>query len=137
MRPVRSGFIITPSITMSEPGVIRAATSGKAAEEGSVGTTTVVPRSSGWPWRVIGAAVRAVRRRPRRRAEMAQHPLRVVAGRLALDHRGAAGGVEARQQDGRLDLRRGGRGLVGDRNGLARAAQGQGHPSALGFAHDA
>jgi hypothetical protein len=31
---------------------MRAATSGKAAEEGSVGTTTVEPRSSGWPWRV-------------------------------------------------------------------------------------
>ena len=37
---MRSGFIITPSTTMSEPGTIRAATIGKAADEGSPGTTT-------------------------------------------------------------------------------------------------
>ncbi len=38
--PVRRGFIITPSTTMSEPGTISAATIAKAAEDGSAGTTT-------------------------------------------------------------------------------------------------
>ena len=32
MRPVRRGFIITPSMTTSEPGTMRAATRGKAAD---------------------------------------------------------------------------------------------------------
>ena len=50
--PVLSGFIITPSTTMSEPGTISAATIGNAADEGSAGTTTVVGRNSGRPTRV-------------------------------------------------------------------------------------
>ena len=60
IRPVRRGFIMTPSMITSEPGVIRAATSGNAADEGSAGTTTSAPRRSGWPWRVMRAAVLAV-----------------------------------------------------------------------------
>ena len=47
--PVRSGFIITPSMTTSEPGTISAATSGNAAEDGSDGTTTGLPRASAGP----------------------------------------------------------------------------------------
>ena len=39
--PVRVGFISTFSMTMSEPGTIRAATSGKPAEDGSPGTAIV------------------------------------------------------------------------------------------------
>ena len=45
--PVRSGFIITPSTTMSDPGTISAATIGKAADEGSAGTTTGFGRIPG------------------------------------------------------------------------------------------
>ena len=48
-RPVRVGFIRTFSTTMSEPGTISAATIGKAAEEGSPGTTIVRPVSFPWP----------------------------------------------------------------------------------------
>ena len=51
--PVLSGFIITPSTTMSDPGTISAATMGNAADEGSPGTTTVVGRNSGRPTSVI------------------------------------------------------------------------------------
>ena len=63
-----AGSVITPSITTSEPGVISAATSGKAAEDGSAGTTTGAGRSSGWPFSAMRRPV-ALRRhlRPRRR----------------------------------------------------------------------
>ena len=78
----------------SEPGAISAATSGKAAEDGSAGTTT----SGGAQLRL--ALEGDARGRPRRAgststlgAEMAQHPLGVVARRLALDHRGAPGAL--------------------------------------------
>ena len=37
-RPARSGLSSTPSTVTAEPGVIRAATSGKAADDGSPGT---------------------------------------------------------------------------------------------------
>ena len=37
--PVRDGLSPTPSIVTSDPGTISAATSGKAAEDGSPGTT--------------------------------------------------------------------------------------------------
>jgi hypothetical protein len=53
MRPVRSGFIMTPSRITSEPGVISAATSGNAAEDGSAGTTIGCGVSSGWPVSVM------------------------------------------------------------------------------------
>ncbi|MNJ55954.1 hypothetical protein D3C77_514780 [compost metagenome] len=44
-RPVRRGLSITPSTVTSEPGTIRAAARGKAAEDGSPGTATAVPFS--------------------------------------------------------------------------------------------
>ena len=92
MSPMRSGFIITPSIVTSEPGTISAATSGKAAEDGSAGTTTSVPRSVGCPVSAMRAAVavRPVRRHRDLGAEQAQHPLGVVAGGRGLDHRRGA-----------------------------------------------
>ena len=40
---------MTPSRITSEPGVISAATNGKAAEDGSAGTTTGAGVNSGWP----------------------------------------------------------------------------------------
>ena len=47
--PDRNGLVITPSTTMSEPGMISAATIGNAADEGSAGTLTGLGRSSGRP----------------------------------------------------------------------------------------
>ena len=56
--PVRVGFSMMFSITMSEPGVMRAATMGKAAEDGSPGTSRACAFSSCWPsmvmWRPSG-----------------------------------------------------------------------------------
>ena len=51
--PERSGFVMTPSTTMSEPGTISAATIGNAADDGSAGTTTGRALSSGRPTRSI------------------------------------------------------------------------------------
>src|SRR6185312_5359247 len=51
--PVRSGLSITPSRITSEPGVSSAAISGKAAEDGSAGTTIGAGANSGWPVSVI------------------------------------------------------------------------------------
>ena len=84
--PVRSGFIIMPSMTMSEPGTISAATSGKAAEEGSAGTTTGVGLSSGRPSSVILRPSAPNGSLAIRRAKMRQHLLGMVAARLRLDH---------------------------------------------------
>ena len=53
MRPVRVGFSITASMRISDPGTMRAATMGKAADEGSAGTCTWLARSSGWPVKVM------------------------------------------------------------------------------------
>ena len=120
--PERSGLVMTPSTTMSEPGTISAATIGNAAEDGSAGTTTGVGLSSGRPTRSM--------RRPSPSgvdlhlgAEMGQHLLGVVARRLGLDHRGDAARVEAGEQHGRLDLGRGDRRPVEDRRRIARAFQ--------------
>ena len=52
-------------------------------------------------------------------AEAAQHALGVVAGRLGLDHHGVAPGVQAGQQDRRLDLGRRLGEPVGDRPQVA------------------
>jgi hypothetical protein len=45
--PVRKGLVITASTMISDPDVIRAATIGKAAEDGSAGTKTWAGVSSG------------------------------------------------------------------------------------------
>ena len=45
---MRSGFSITPSTVTSAPGTTSPAASGKAAEDGSPGTATVVPAND-WP----------------------------------------------------------------------------------------
>src|SRR5690606_6780316 len=66
-----------------------------------------------------------------------QHTLRVVAGGLVLDDGRAAGRIEAGEQDGRLDLRRGDRRLVDDRHGLARALERDGAAAAFGLRDDA
>ncbi len=86
MRPARSGFIITPSITMSEPGVTSAATMGKAADDGSAGTTTGRALSSGRPVRVIRRPSPPARRDFG--AEMDEHFLGMVARGLAFDDGG-------------------------------------------------
>ena len=87
-RPVRSGLVMTSDRTRSEPGTISAATIGNAAEDGSAGTTTPAPCSSGWPGQRDPAAMAALRRRDDLRPEMLQHLLGVVAGRFGLDHGG-------------------------------------------------
>jgi hypothetical protein len=56
---------------------------------------------------------------------MAQHQLGMITGRLRLDHRGFARRVQSRQQDGRFHLGRGHRQLVGDRQGIPGASDGQ------------
>ena len=53
MRPLRSGLVITSVRISSEPGVINAATIGKAADEGSAGTVTGAGASSGSPLSAI------------------------------------------------------------------------------------
>ena len=49
IRPMRRGLSITPLMTISEPGTINAATSGNAADEGSLGTAMGVGLSSASP----------------------------------------------------------------------------------------
>ena len=78
-RPERSGLVITPSTTMSEPATIRAATSGKAAEDGSAGTTTGCGRRSGRPSSGDPAAVLAIGSTFTVAPKCAQHFLGVVA----------------------------------------------------------
>src|ERR1700733_831433 len=47
--PARSGLVMTSEKIRSEPSTISAATIGNAAEDGSAGTPTFSPCSSGWP----------------------------------------------------------------------------------------
>ena len=66
---IRVGFISTFSITMSDPGTTNAATSAKAAEEGSPGTAMVRPVSLPWPsmkmWRTPCSSVSTERLAPK------------------------------------------------------------------------
>ena len=66
-------------------------------------------------------------------AEIGQHLLGMVAARLALDDRGAAERVEPRQQDRRLDLRRGDRGAIFDRGRFGRSLEQDRAAPALGL----
>ena len=115
-RPVRSGLVMTSENTTSEPSTISAATIGNAADDGSAGTTTSAPCSSGWPVSAIlrpwlPSLVETISR-----AEMLQHQFGVVAAGFLLDHGGDAGRGEPRQQHRRLDLGGGHRGPVQDRH---------------------
>ena len=110
---------------MSEPSTISAATIGNAADDGSAGTTTSAPCSSGWPVSAIlrpwlPSVVETISR-----AKMLQHQLGVVAAGFLLDHGGDARRGKPRQQHRRFDLRRGHRRPVEDRHGIARAVQRQ------------
>ena len=134
-RPVRSGFVITSVSTMSEPATISAATIGNAADDGSAGTMTPAPCSSGWPVSDDPAAVAAfVGHGDDLGAKMLQHQLGVVAAGLALDDRGDAGRGQSRQQHRRFDLRRGHRRAVDDRQRIARALQRQRQAAAVASA---
>jgi len=64
MSPVRKGLVMTSLTITSEPGTINAATIGKAAEEGSAGTTTGAGCSSGIALERDLAAVRAFKLEP-------------------------------------------------------------------------
>ena len=107
-RPVRSGLSPTPSIVTSEPGTISAATSGKAAEDGSPGTTIGAAASSGWPSTVMRRPPPSLglgRDRARRNgASMRSVWSRVGCGSITVV---APGRVEPGEQHRRFDLRRG------------------------------
>ena len=108
-------------MTISEPGTISAATSGNAAEEGSLGTAIGVGLSSASPVTEIALAPSAQRLDRDLGAERLEHPLGVVARRGALDDGRAAGHVECRQQQRRFHLRGGDLQPVLDRKRRARA----------------
>ena len=134
-RPVRSGLVMTSEKTMSEPSTISAATIGNAADDGSAGTTTSAPCSSGWPVSAILRPWLPSFGRDDLRAEMLQHQFGMVAAGFLLDHGGDAGRGEARQQHRRFDLGRGHRRPVQDRHGIAGAMQRQRQAAAfLGLA---
>ena len=131
-RPVRSGFIITPSSTMSDPSHDQRRHQRKGGR-GRVGRHDDRARPQ------LGPALQhdlAAVRRPNGStatvgAEMGEHLLGMVARRLALEHGGAARRVQPGQQHGRLDLRRGDRRLVFDRDRLGGALQRDRAASAL------
>jgi hypothetical protein len=126
---VRSSLSITPSTVTSEPGTIRPATSGKAADDGSPGTEHVGPGQL----LALGQTDVANRRRvldENLGPEGAQHALGVVAGGFGLDHLDAALGVQAGQQHGRLHLGRGHRAACrSDRAGCRPSGSAAGGPS--------
>ena len=106
---MRSGLIITPSTTTSEPGAINAATIGKAADEGSAGTTTGRGLQFGAAGERDPAAL-ALRRDDDLGAEMGEHLLGVVARGLRFDRPSSRPrAFKAGEQHRRLDLRRGDR----------------------------
>ena len=72
-----------------------------------------------------------------RGAEMAQHPLGVVARRLRLDHRGRPRRVEAGEQHRGFDLRRGHRQAVADRDRIGGAADGERQAAAFAASRNA
>ena len=119
--PVRVGLVDMPRTNRRDSASSVAATRNGAAEEMSPGTSTLPscealdrPHRDGA--RPLGDA----------RAGGAQQALGVIARRHRLDHGGRAGhGVEAGEQDARLDLRRGDRQLVADRLQLAAAVDVQ------------
>ena len=127
-RPMRDGFIITPSITMSEPGAIAAATIGNAAEDGSAGTTTGLGLSSGRPVEFDPSAVRAVRRATRTsRPEMASACARYGrASRSVSITVVSPGALRPASSTADLTCADGDRHLVGDRHGVDGAAQDAG-----------
>ena len=130
-RPLRSGLVITPSITISEPSTISAATSGKAAEDGSAGTRTVARDQFRASFQRDLAAMRAIRLADDRRAEMGEHFFGMIARGLGLDDHRAARRIEPAEQHGGFDLRRGDRRLVFDRQRLGRFLAAQAAAPAL------
>ena len=99
-KPSRVGLSETSSITISEPGVIDAATTKNAADDGSPGTS-----------RSNGSTARRARRatvRPStvdRRAERGEHALGVVARRRGRHDLGRAVGLQPGEEQRRLHLR--------------------------------
>ena len=110
---------MTSDSMTSEPSTISAATIGNAADDGSAGTTTSAPCSSGSPVSAILRPCAPSLVRDDVRAKVLQHQLGVVAARFLLDHGGDARRGKAREQHRRLDLGGGHRGPVGDRHGIS------------------
>ena len=120
-------------MTRSDPSTISAATSGKAADDGSAGTRTSRAAHFRSPSERDLAAMRAVRRAHDLGAEMSEHFFGVIARRLGLDHRRLARRIQPAEQHRGFDLRRSDGRLVFDRQGLARSLQHQRQPAALGL----
>ena len=99
-----------------------AATIGKAADDGSAGTTTGRGVELGAAGQGDPPAL-ALRLDRDFGAEMDEHFLGVVARGFAFDDGGAAARVQARKQHRRFDLRRGDRRAVEDRRRIEGAAQ--------------
>ena len=112
-------------MVISEPGTISAAAVRNAAELGSPGTLTVRPSSSASPATVMA------REPSLRSATVTSAPkwrsMRSVWSRVAsrLDDGRGAGRMQPGEQHGRLDLRRGDRQAILDRQQVGRAAKGQ------------
>ena len=81
--PVRSGLVMTSVRITSEPGTSTAATIGKAAEDGSAGTTTGAGASSGSPCKRDLASGGALGLHPDVSAEMGRAAARYGPGSLA------------------------------------------------------
>ena len=133
MRPVRSGFIITPLRITSEPGTSRAATSGNAAEDGSAGTVTGRGASSGWPvsvmrrpffsWPPTGSTgTTSTRTWAPKWASIFSVWSRVGSASITTVSPGAESPAKQRR---RLQLRRRNRRLEHDRHRIARARERQ------------
>ena len=117
---------------MSEPGTIRAATMGNAADE-EVARNDHGRRTQFRPADERDPPPLARRRDNDLRAEMGEHFLRVVARGLVFDHCGYTRRVEADEEDGRFDLRRGDGGAIFDRRGIAGALEDDRTAPAVGL----
>ena len=87
MRPVRVGFMSTFWMVTSDPGTRRAATRGKAADDGSPGTAMVwpfrTPRPSMWMWRAPSPSVSTMTEAPKP-ASMRSVWSRVITGSITV-----------------------------------------------------
>ena len=128
IRPIRSGFIMTPSMIdvrarRDQGGHERERGGGRIGRHHDLGAPKLRlalkgDRTAVAPWGSTSTVA----------PKWLQHPFGVVAGRLALDHRGAPRRVQAGEENGGLDLGRGRRGLVGDRNRSRAALAGSAAP---------
>jgi hypothetical protein len=111
---VRVGFTPTPRIRSSPAPASSASAAGKAAEEGSPGTSSSSGGRGPAGRREAGGRASGTRLRRHLHAESPQHALGVVAGEERLGDGDRDPRAQAGQEDGALDLRAGLRRCVGD-----------------------